>query len=378
VSDSFTLAGLGMTAYDNNVFRLPSYENDVSAAVGRQASRKDHIESLAVGTDAQAMFGRQSAVVSLQSTKNWFSQNHDLDNTSIQGDGTLNWTVRSELTGQAGVVYTRSLADFAYTSAYIKDLIQSAEYFNSFRFIIRPEWVLFGGATYAKTDESAPELQYDDFYRVSGDVGTQYVLSSTDIIGAKYSFTSEHFPSPTFIDGLPFDRSFHESVEQILLKHQVGAFILLDASGGYLQRSYPQAVTGAFSGAIGRGSLQWNPTTKAQITATAWHELRAFVESESNYFIADGLGISARYSPTIRIQVSGKLSTERQNFVPADTALLAFLRHDRMTTRQLLASYTPRDQFSVQLSYQSTSRTSSLPINAFDDAIWMASLRIQL
>ena len=50
------------------------------------------------------------------------------------------------LSVEAGATYSRSLANFAYSGSYLKDLISASESFVAGRMQLGPRWILFGGA----------------------------------------------------------------------------------------------------------------------------------------------------------------------------------------------------------------------------------------
>ncbi len=371
-SNSLTLQEINQTSYDDNVFRLPSPALNVSELVGPGASYQDHIETLSAALAAQGVTSRQSGTLDIQATKNWFLRNTKLNNTSLHGDATWLWTFGPLFTGQLGAVLNRSLADFAYTGVYVKDIVRSTEYFDSMRLTLSPSWVLFGGASLGRTDQSAPALQLDNFHRTSSDIGSQYFLDPNDTIGGQYTFTSAKFSDAVLLNGLPFNRNYHESVEKLLFKHQ-SSRLLADISGGYLERSYPQATVGAFSGPVWKATFSWEATSHAQLAISAWRELRAFVEAESNYFVADGLSFAPTWTPRPKLQLSAKISTERQNFIPSDIGV-PFSRHDRLTTGQAVVGYSPRDEILLQFTYERNRRTSSYYLYGFDDGLYLLTV----
>jgi len=369
-SSSTDVYAIGQWSYDNNIYRLPSSITNLSDFVGPNASREDHIYSAGLGVDEHWIYGLQSLDVDAQVSHNWFLSNGDLDNTQITANAIDNWQIGPLATGEIGEIFSRSLSNFANTGVYVRDLVDSSEPFATGRFHIAPRWTLIGAVRYRDITHSSSELEIDDFQASSGNAGIEYALKSDSSIGWEYRYTDGRFryPTSTDINGLPFNRNYKEDTGKALLKYVIGSDVTIDASAGYLKRMYPQSTIGAFSGDVWRASLQWKVTAITQIALSGWRELRAYVESESNYFVAQGASIAPTWTPTERLSVAVIASYEDQHFVAANASVDASsLRHDSLRSALATITYMPRDPVKIALSLQHSIRDSNFSQFQFSD-----------
>jgi hypothetical protein len=360
--NSFEVFSSAQWVYDDNVYRLPRVGVDFAELVSPTASREDHVESAELGLDGHWGFGRQSIDFAAEGNRSWYARNHNLNNTQGTASAVFNGQFGDRVSAEVGEIFSRSLANFAYTGVYVRDLVDSSEPFATGRIQVANGWIAFGGLRLGETTHSSDELESDDFRRRSGNVGLQYSISDENWIGGEYRYTEGNFRDAVsgVIDGVPFDRDYKEYTEKAILRYLLTSKLTLNASGGYLNRSYPSSAIGAFSGDIWRGSLTWQPTAKTQLIATGWRELRAYVEDESNYFVAKGVSVAPTWNPTIRISMAIILSYEDQHFVASDLSIAAStLRHDILRSQQVQITYTPRDFLSLTVGYQHNDRGST-------------------
>ncbi len=362
--------------YDDNVYKLPSGQ-DLSLLVGPGSSASDHTKSAQIGADGHWAFGQQSLDFALEAARSWYSLNTNLDNTQGNARAIFNLQLTSLLSLQTGEIYSRTLANFAYTGAYLKDLISSSETFLAGRLLLAPRWTVFGGARFGESSHSASEFVADRFHRKSANVGLQYAIGATNWVGAEYRYSDGHFKVDqiTEIDGLPFKRNYKEYTERLLLHYAPSTRITVDLDGGYLKRTYPDSLVGDFSGNTFRGSMRFDLTAKTQLVVTGYKDLRAYVEAESNYFVAKGASVSPVWNITERISLSAQYSYENQHFVGSEPTLVASeTRHDILRSEQVGLTYSPRERFSLLLSYQRSSRSSSLDLFDFTDRLFMVNV----
>lgn len=103
---------------------------------------------------------------------------------------------------------------------------------------------------------------------------------------------------------------------------------------------------------------------------TGWRELRAYVEAESNYFVAKGVSLSPTWNVSSRISLAIAASYEDQKYVASDQSIAASSqRHDSLHSEQATLTYAPRDFFAAVVSFQRSSRSSTLKQFEFDDQL---------
>jgi Putative beta-barrel porin 2 len=277
-------------AYDNNLYRLPTqFGTDV---IGANLSREDHVNSILVGATDELRLGAQSLDLAIEVSNNRFARNRDLNNTSGTGTLTWDWRFSPLLSGDAGGEFHRALAGFANTRFLGRDLVDTGEYFADAQLRFAAHWRFNGGLRNSDTTHSLADRQADNFRSRSANAGIEYLLSETDSIGFDYLYADAAFPHLIEVSGEPFNRSYQDSRGKLFLKYAPTGKTTLDAAVGYLRRRYPDGKFGSFSGNTWRASLQWQISGKTRLVATAWRELTAYLDSESDYFVSRGQTLS--------------------------------------------------------------------------------------
>jgi hypothetical protein len=361
--------------YDDNLYRLPSLV-DVTSRVGPNATRQDRINTVSLGLDGQWPISSQAIVLKLRADDNRFSRNDALNNTSGSGILVWNWKLADKLSGQAGVDYTRSLASFANTSFFARDMVDRAEYLGSARYQVGPHWTLTGGIREADTSNSAEAVQVYNFHSKSGNAGIEYATSAHNTVAWDYRYTDARFFQAAFLSISSFNPNYNEETTRVLLKYTLpsGATVI-DASAGYLRRDYPNAAIGAFSGDIWRVSVQWQPTVKTQLVFAGWRELRAYLDSESDYFVSKGGSISPMWVASATLTFSLAASWDDQNYIRSSSSALSLIsRHDKVTAQQVGVVYTPARALTFNFSYRYERRDSNRLQFQYDDKLTSAGL----
>jgi putative beta-barrel porin BBP2 len=371
---TYTLFAAEQLAYDDNLYRLPATA-DLSELVGAGASRQAIIDTLSLGTDVHWYDGNQAVNLHARADDNRFFDNESLSNFSEQGDLTWDWRLGERLSGQAGVQYFRALTSFASTNYYARDMVGRVDYFAEGRYRVGPQVTLFGGFDGADTSLSAlPERIYD-FRSEAGNGGVEYASASGNTVSIEYRYADARFPTLFVLNGAPFNSDYDEDTALVTVRYALSAATRFEASAGYLRRGYPYSEFAAFSGGVGRASLEWQPTDALQVVLTGRHELRAYVDSESDYFVANGGSIEPEWKATPALTLSLALSYENHAYIGSSPSALTFTsRHDIVTTQQARLTYSPMPFLIATLTYQHSRRDSNREALAFDDGVATANV----
>jgi Putative beta-barrel porin 2 len=373
-ANTYTISVADQLTYDDNLYRLAPGA-DVTTLVGPGARRQDAIDSVSLGVDAHWYAGNQAVGINFRADDNRFSHSDDLNNVSGKGNLAWDWRIGENLSGQAGADYYRALVSFAGTNYYARDLVDRVDYFGSARYQVGPHWALLGGVVDADTSLSAvPEKLYD-FHSKSGNVGVQYAAASDNTITWEYQYTDANFPQAFELNGAVFNSNYDEDTTRILLKYAVTTATLIEASAGYLRRGYPYSEFAAFSGGIWRASLQWQPTDRLQFLFAGWRELKAYVDSESDYFVSKGVSIEPSWTVSDKLTLSLAVSRENHDYIGSSPSALTFAsRYDKITRQQARLVYKPIPPLEVNLTYNYDRRDSNRAQLDFDDTLATASL----
>jgi exopolysaccharide biosynthesis operon protein EpsL len=368
----FNVFAADQESFDNNLYRLPTSVTDVSTAVGPNASREDHINAASAGLDGQWNLGRQIIALDLRADENRYANNTDLNNVSGNDKAIWNWALASALSGQVGADYTRSIASFVNTNVYTRNLVEQWEYFGGARYQVGPRWAIFGGVLQANTRLSALASRPNDNNRKSVEVGTEYATGAQDSFGVEYRHTNASYPNSLLANGVALSPDYNENRGRLFLKYAISDKTLIDASGGYLKRDYPNRGIGEFSGDIWRASLQWQPREKAQILAVVWRELHAYLTADSDYYVSNGISVSPIWFASEKINASLLLSSEKQDYLgSAPGVSIAGARHDKVYAEQANLGYTPARYLTLNFTVRREQRSSNQGQFGYNDTLAM-------
>jgi exopolysaccharide biosynthesis operon protein EpsL len=366
----FTVFAADQESFDNNLFRLPSSVTDVSAAVGQNASRQDHINTSSAGLVGQWDLGRQIVALDLRADENRYASNTDLNHVSGSDRVIWNWALGSTLSGQVGADYNRTIASFVNTNVYTRNLVDQWDYFGGARYQIGPSWAVFGGVIQVDTRLSALASRQNDNNQKSVEVGTEYATGIQNSVGFEYRHTNTSYPNFLVSNGAALSPDYNEDRARAFLKYAISDKTLIDASAGYLKRDYPDRGIGSFSGDIGRASLQWQPRDKTQLLAVAWRELQAYLTADTDYYVSNGASVSPIWFATEKISLSLLFSSEKQDYIgTAPGITVAGPRHDKVFAEQANLAYTPLRYVNLNFSIRREQRSSNVGQFAYNDTL---------
>ena len=349
-------------SYDNNVFRLPDYL-DVAGVVGANSSRQDRINSQSLELDGRRTLGRQVFTLDVRADNHRYDRNDDLNNVSTRNRLAWAWELGDQLSGQLGVDYNKSQATFVNTTVYTRNLVTTTDYFAAGRYQLGPHWGIFGALLGAETTLSAATSKTNNNKQKSGDLGTEYALSSTDAIGIEYRYTDTTFPRSL----VPDETNYKEQIERVLFKHAFSERTLLDASFGYLKRTYSTSIVRDFSGNVWRATLEWQGSDKTQIFFDAWRKLQAYETAETNYFATTGGSISPVWKPTDKISLAVDLTYDNERYLGGGG--FGVSRHDTVRAEHGVVTYTPRPLLILSASVGFENRSSDAVRFAYSDRL---------
>jgi len=369
---SFLVAG--QAAYDNNLYRLPS-NTDVFAVVGPGASRADHIYTGSVGMDGLWTLGRQIVTVDLRVDDNRFARNDDLNNVSTNDSLKWNWVIGSALSGQLGVNYIRSLGGFYNTFNYQKNLVDVVETFGSLRYAVGPHVAVFGGVMSTDVSQGQATLKINDNRRNAVDVGMEYATGASSSLNLDYRHTAADYKQNGLLNGQEFDQDYRDDTARLTFRDALTEKSQLEALIGYLKRTYPNTVIGAFSGYIWRLSYDWHPTDKTEILFSGSRDLQADLSAQTDYYVSKAFSIAPTWTPTEKISLSLVLVHDEQDFIGVNEFVASVgSRRDRINSGQVNLGYTPfifsqSRALTFTCSYRIEHRASNQANLSYDDNI---------
>jgi hypothetical protein len=354
--------------YDDNLFRIPPNVAGVPGAVFPDATQYDAVNTTSLGGQGRWALGRQNVQLDLRIDENRFDHNDALNFVSGNAVGTWDWRLGPYLSGNVKTFYDRSLAGFSQTRFSGKDLITSLEELGYARYQIGPHWAAYAQLRGAYSDNSAEQEQFNNFHEHAGYTGVEYATNVNDTFGFEYQYININFKAVPA--GSPAGYDYDEDTGKFLAKYAITDKTSLDGYAGYIKRKYPGLPIGAYSGDIWRGTFTWTPTEKTTLAVSSWHELHAYIDQESNYFVAKGGSVEPGWSPTEKINLTMAGSYEKQNYISGSSSVVTTgARNDKVSSGQLTLRYTPRSAWTLIAFYRHEKRDSNQFVYSFNDNI---------
>jgi exopolysaccharide biosynthesis operon protein EpsL len=369
----------GQSSYDDNLYRLPGNLTDLQAVLGPRASREDRIDTASAGLDAKWTAGLQTLAVGARADYNRFNHSDALDNAS--GDGKLEWgwRVADAWSGRVGANYDRALASFANNRFLGKDLLDTSASFGEIDWQIGSHWIANASARHTTAAHSAVSRNIDDYHSNSGAFGIDYTTAIGNLLGWEYVYANGRYPNEIELRGLPFDRGYDEHTASFHVTYRLTGKTTFQGRSGYLKRTYPNASLGGFSGGVWRASLEWQASTKTQVIVSGWHELTAYIDAQSDYFVTQGVSVAPVWAPTHKVSVSLQFSRDRENHIGSNLSLPGTItRRDTVTSGKFTMAWKPTRALELDLSYRLERRDSDIAVLAYDDHVANLGLRLTL
>ncbi len=376
--DPFKLTLADRYLYDDNLFRIPDGLLASDPSIPPPQSRNDYVNRASAGMRIRLDASRQVFFADLRLDDVRYQRNDGLDYTGGSADARWDWQLGSRLSGRLTAQYDRSQASLANYRFFSKDVVDAQSYGAEFRYAIGARWRLLAAAAAMDTDHSAAPRRVENFESTSGRGGLEYVTPAGNLFAFEYRYTDAKFPIAENLAGTP--RGYEERVPGARIEYEFTEKTGLKLRAGYLKREYDNPALADYSGTVADATLRWEPRSKIHFDIKAWHDLKAYVDAESDYFVADGVSIAPSWAPTEKIQIGALYSYESQDY-QGDSLVTLPLERDRnddVQTLQLGIDYTPRQLLTIGIVYRWIDRSSNRDFRGYDDNVISAQLKLNL
>lgn len=364
-------------SYDDNLFRLTD-KADPERFLPAGSSKTDVINQLSVGGKIHYALSRQTFLIDLRVDDNRFLNNEDLNNISTKDLATWKWVLGSQLSGNLGYGYERSLGSFAYNQTFRKDIISENEAFFDLNYAWHPRWKLTAGARWHESTHSNKARALLDRESATGQIGLNYVTPSNNSIGVEYKFTAVDLPNrqPSPIELI--DNRYQVQTISAILAWNFTERMRLDGKFGYTSLQNDQFDERDFGGETWRLNLAWAPTAKTQLTLAGWRELQPSQLVFASYVVSKGVSLTPAWSPTAKLTVEAKLSYDDRAYA-GDPGLFPGLaaRHDELLSGQLAVIYAALRNTEINLAYVAEQRDSTQKFWSYSDNSVFASAKLK-
>jgi hypothetical protein len=368
--------------YDDNLFRdaesdgtggLPGDPN----APAREVSREDYVNRLTLGVGNDFHMGQQTLRLKGRAYDVRYQDNDYLDYTGGDASAAFDFHALTALSGRLSGSYNRTLADFANTLGTDRDIIESTNYSALVRWAIGPRWSVSASGGRIETEHSLNIREDQNLEADVGRVSIDYATPSFHSFGVEYRYIDAKFPNAIVVPGTDASNSdYEENAALARFTYTATVRTQFRVSAGYIERERPATPQGRYSGDTWRAEIDWKPREKFSMLFSAWSELKAYTDVESDYFVSDGYSLAPTWSPTEKLSFALTASYEDQEYLNTrDIELIGGQRNDDVLTGLFTATYKPRDQIAIELSYRGSDRDSNRINRRYDAQVAGIALR---
>ncbi len=362
--------------YDDNLFRLPEPAQRDPSQVPVEDT-EDYVNQLSAGLRARMHMGRQTLALAARVDDVQFHNNDQLDYTGGVARLDFDWEIGRRWSGRVVGDYQRSLASYTNYRFFERDIVEALSGELQARVQVGPRFAFLTSARSRRTDHSDIDRRAENFESDSGTAGLELALSNTDRFILEYRYLEGDFPD-TFAPGSPDarDRSYEETLANLRMEYELTTKLHFRGNIGNLEREYPaESISEDYSGVVWKATLDWEPRRKLGFELSAWRDLKAYVDSESNYFEAVGASLGPTWKPSDKLDFSLEYIYEEQDYIgsltlspiPGDPAFEQDTgREDAIDVARFRASYSPREFIELDLTLAYIDRSSNRPSRIYD------------
>jgi hypothetical protein len=375
-ADPFKIFISDQYSYEDNLFRVSDGVLEADPETVGIQSFDDYVNRLSGGIQARVDASRQVFALNLRFDDVSYSENDELDHHGGSGDLKWNFDIGSHWSGLLDAKYDRAQAGFSNYVLFIKDIVESQTYLGELRFKIGSRWALLGGASISESTHSAPERQTSNFESETGRVGVEYQTPNQSLLALEYAVTEATFPIAEELLGR--DVGFEQTLPGIRARYVLSEKTRVTGRAGYLKRDYTNPGSGDYSGNVWNVNVYWEPRAQLYFELEAYHELKAYVDAEADYFVATGFSLTPTWAPTPLMKFALRVMQEDQSYRAAATPfpIVEAGRDDQIQSAGLSWNYAPRDFLSFSLAYRWIDRESNRALRTNEAEVASAQIRV--
>lgn len=377
--DPFKIFVSDQFLYEDNLFRASDVVRETEPPPAAVQSFDDYVNRLSAGIQTRVDASRQVFALNLRFDDVRYNENDQLDYKGGSGDLRWNFEVGNHWSGLLDARYDRAQAGFSNYLLFIKDIVETQSYLGEVRFKIGSRWALLGAGAVSESTHSAPERRTSNFESQTGRVGIEYQTLNQNLLALEYAYTDATFPVAERLLGR--DIGYEQTMPGFRARYLYSEKTRVTARGGYLKRDYTNPASGDYSGNVWNVAFYWEPRTQLYFDVEAWHELKAYIDAESDYFVATGASVTPTWAPTPMMTFALKLQVEDQSYRAAATPFPVAVtpgerREDDTKSAALTWDYTPRDYLNFALTYRWVDRESNRALRENEAEVASAQVKI--
>ena len=356
-------------SYDNNVFRVPKS--------GITPPKKDLIRQTYVGVGLNLPVSRQRFIANARFNQTRF---RDLDNLNYNGrslNTTWLWQLGNDWSGRLGYTQSRTASDFSNVGGTSQNLRDQSQAFVDAYFMVDATHRLEMGLSQARSENSAREVQRNDYKDNQIYFGIQYISAANNTYGLRLAFDDLELPNPARLGRLMIDNSHRQTVIDFTYSWAFNGVSRIFGRFGFEDRKYEEFDGRDFSGFAWNFSYDWTPNDKSAVLVNFRREIDGLNDFASNYALVHAVSVKPRWIVSPKLNVAWDFAYSRLEF-RGDPGIVTGLsneeREDKIKTYGMSVGYAPLPSTNLSLSARREQRTSTLTGIDFDDTIFGGGL----
>jgi len=298
-------AGESVT-HDDNVFRLPSGTNPITALGTSDTSDTYHTTSLGLAFDVPT--GAQRYRGELGFDRHQFGRFSALD---LDGHRTaFDWLFNDEqrVSANVGHAESRRLASLSNiqsgTQSTVPNLIDFEQTYIHANFAVRPQWHLGAEISRSAQENSAPLYAVSDLEARMARLELAYVTPAETRVGIGTRRIAADLPNRQLIGARLVDNSYDQRQTEAFIEWQTSPHSRLDARAGWVERTHAELGNRDYDNRTWRISHSWQPIDLLTLTGLARHDISSTEEINVGFVLIESLEIQARWVPTERVDLT--------------------------------------------------------------------------
>lgn len=364
----------GMT-HDNNVFRV-SGADEARALLGDD-TMSDTSRRLEAGIAADWKLSRQHFRLLLSKNQTRYQRFSFLDNDGDSSKLAWDWQLGNHLAGELSVSEDTSMGGFTEVQNAVLNLRTRKRQLATANWDLHPRWRLRALGEKQDVENSAESFRSSDRTESTQEVGVQYLTPKGSRMGLFAREVDSEYEQRDAFSLVLFGNANRQRELGMDLAWAPGGKSRVEGRLAKVERNYEELSGRDFSGWTGRASVFWQATGKTAMNLSASRDIYGVDDLAATYAQADTLSFIPSWTPTSKISIQGRATYERRNFLGDPSLVIAGAeqREDTVKSAGLSVSYVPYYKVSMQLSWQTESRQSSIRGAGYDASSLTANLR---
>jgi exopolysaccharide biosynthesis operon protein EpsL len=301
-------------SYDDNLLRFNN-ASQARALLGN-GEMADTIGTETVGLILNKQLSLQNFDFRMELDHNDFNHFSVLDNYSGNLSGKWNWHLGTNLEGNLGTSYVRSLASFTDFRPIVngmlrKNMLDQTRTFADIAWRLHPSWSLNASISAYDLGDSEVTQRVNDRNETAKQIGFDYLPSTGSSVGIRLTRTDGEFTGFELVPGDLRNKTYEDNEASIVADWLYSGKTHMKLKLGMISKSFDQQPSQNFEEPNGRLDVDWFVTGKTTLSMSAWRDIYA-VEEIASFVDSKGVSLSPSWAVTSKITLRGRLSYEER------------------------------------------------------------------